>query len=111
AVGRWRGPTRTALAGATLVVAVGFVASQAWPPAGDAYRLTLGIAQWPAAAIIALSNGATIPPIVPVVAVADAEDLVALPVLAVTWWVGSRRVARSKAPAPAPADPASGGGR
>ena len=94
AVGRWRGPSRPVLAVAILVVGVAFAAVQMWPPATDAYRIWLGLLQWPFAALAAIGAGSTVPPVRPVVAVADVEDLLALPALGVSWWVGSRRVSR-----------------
>ena len=94
ALGRWRGPSRRVLAIAIVVVGVAFAAVQVWPPATDTYRLGLGILQWPFATVAAVVSGSTVPALRPVVAVADVEDLLALPALAVSWWVGSRRVAR-----------------
>jgi hypothetical protein len=93
-VARWTGPSRRALAVAIAVIALGFAAVQLWPPATDAFRVGLGLLQWPLAAGVAVLSGASLPPVRPVVAVADVEDLFALPALAVSWWVGSRRVAR-----------------
>jgi hypothetical protein len=93
ALGLWRGPSRRVLAVAIIVVGVTFAAVQVWPPATDAYRLGLGLLQWPFAVLAAVVAGSTVPTVRPVVAVADVEDLLALPALAVSWWVGSRRVA------------------
>ena len=92
AAGSWTGPGRTALVVAIAVVAIGFTTSQVWSPAGDVYRLALGVLQWPFAVIGALVGGTATPPLRPVDAVADGEDLIALPALAITWWVGTRRV-------------------
>lgn len=89
--GRWEGPSPRVLAVAIVVVGIVFVAIQIWTPAADAYRWALGAAQWPFRALAALLAGAPSPGVVPVAVTADAEDLVALPALAVTWWVGRRR--------------------
>ena len=94
ALGRWHGPSRRVLAAAIVAVALGFTAVQVWPPATDAFRIGLGLLQWPVAAAAAVLAGAPLPEVRPVVAVADVEDLLALPALAVSWWVGSRRSSR-----------------
>lgn len=104
--GRWSGPSRRVLALAIVAVAVGFVAVQVWPPASDGYRVGLAILQWPFAALGALAGGSPLPPLRPVVAVADTGDLLALPAVAITWWVGSRRSA-----APAPVTPSAARGQ
>jgi hypothetical protein len=92
AVGRWRGPSSAVLAVSTVAVGLAFAAMQVWEPATDAYRWGLGAAQWPFRVVAAAFAGAPAPDIAPVTAVADAEDLVALPILAVTWWLGRRRI-------------------
>jgi hypothetical protein len=89
---RWHGPTASVLAVAIVVVGLGFAAVQVWAPASDAYDWALGAAQWPFRALAASLTGAPTPGVDPVVATADAEDLLALPALAVTWWVGRRRI-------------------
>jgi hypothetical protein len=94
-VGRWRGPSALVLGVAAVIVGVGFAALQVWPPATDLYRVGLGALQWPVAALLAALSGAPTPGLAPVVAVADAGDLIALPVMAVTtWWLARRRSAR-----------------
>jgi hypothetical protein len=97
-LGRWSGPSARALAVAIAVVGVGFVLVQVWPPATDAYRGAMALAQWPFRALGSILAGGAVPDLAPVRAVGDAEDLLALPALAVSWWVGSRR---SAGPAPA----------
>ena len=91
ALAHWNGPSRQALAVAIAVVGVAFTLVQVWPPATDAYRTGLGLLQWPFAAFAAIVGGSPVPPVRPIVSVADVEDLAALPALAVSWWVGSRR--------------------
>jgi hypothetical protein len=90
--GRWHGPTMSVLVVAIIAVGLGFAAVQVWDPASNAYEWALGTAQWPFRAFAAVLVGAPSPSITPVVATADAEDLLALPALAVTWWVGRRRI-------------------
>ena len=94
--GRWAGPSMRVLGIAIVAVGIGFAAVQVWPPATDLYRWGLGIAQWPFLAVAAVLSGAAVPGIAPVQVVADAEDLLALPALGLTWWVGRRRVARRR---------------
>jgi hypothetical protein len=91
-VGRWRGPSRTVFVVAIVAVGLVFAAVQVWEPATEAYRWGLGALQWPFRALAAFLTGATVPALLPVVATADAEDLLALPALALTWWVGRRRL-------------------
>lgn len=91
-LGRWSGPSRRALLAAMTAVAVGFIAIQLWPPATDGYRVGLGIVQWPFRALLALVGGDAVPAVTPVLAVGDAFDLLALPALGVTWWLGRRRL-------------------
>lgn len=90
--GRWQGPTRSVLAGAIVAVGLGFAAVQLWDLASDAYGWVLGAAQWPFRAVAAVLMGIPAPGVAAVIATADAEDLLALPALAITWWVGRRRL-------------------
>ncbi|HEV8280309.1 MAG TPA: hypothetical protein VGQ02_00495 [Candidatus Limnocylindrales bacterium] len=90
--GRWHSPTRSVLVIAIIAVGLGFAAVQVWDPASNAYGWALGAAQWPFRAFAAVLVGNPPPSIGPVVVTADAEDLLALPALAVTWWVGRRRL-------------------
>ncbi len=101
AVGRWRGPSLTVLALSIAVVGLGFAAVQVWEPATDAYRWGLGAAQWPFRVLVAAVTSASPPGVVPVLATGDSEDLIALPTLAITWWLGRRRI-REALPAVAP---------
>ena len=93
--GHWPGPSGRVLVGSIALVAVGFVALQLWPPATDAYRVGLGIVQWPFRALLALVGGDAVPAVTPVLAVGDVFDLLALPALGVTWWLGRRRLVRA----------------
>jgi len=85
------GPSRTVLVAAVIVVGVGFALSKSVPLAADAYRIGLGILQWPFAAVAALVGSARVPGVVPVEFVADPTDLFCLPALAVSLWIGWRR--------------------
>jgi len=89
--GRWAGPSSRVLAVAMIIVGVAFVSVQVWAPATDLYRWGLGAAQWSLHALASFVAGTPPPNAVPVDMTADAEDLLALPALAVTWWVGRRR--------------------
>lgn len=91
-LGRWRGPSKTVLAVSISVVGLAFAAIQVWEPATEVYRWGLGVAQWPFRALAAALTGAPSTSVVPVVATGDAEDLVALPALGITWWLGRRRI-------------------
>jgi hypothetical protein len=90
--GRWRGPTASVLVVAIVAVGLVFAAVQVWEPASEAFSWMLGAGQWPFRAFVAAVSGASSPTVAPVVATADAEDLLALPALAVTWWMGRRRL-------------------
>ncbi len=92
--GRWVGPSRFALGAALVVVGIGFAAIQIWQPATDAYRVGLGVLQWPFAVLASIVNGGALPGVVPVTATPDVTDLVALPALAIAWWIGKRRSGR-----------------
>ena len=90
--GRWHGPTTSFLAVAIVVVGLEFAAIQAWEPASNAYGWVLGAAQWPFQAAAAVLTGTPAPSVAAVVGTADTEDLLTLPALAITWWVGRRRL-------------------
>jgi len=92
--GRWRGPSMTVLVAAIAIVGAGFAATQVWPAASEAYAVGLGLLQWPFRAIAAWLGGEPGVSAVPVVAVADAEDLLALPALLIPWWMGRARARR-----------------
>jgi hypothetical protein len=92
AVGRPWGPSRTAVLSAIVLAGLAFAAIQVWEPASEAFRVGLGVLQWPFRALGAWAAGGTIGAPVPVAAVADAEDLLALPALAAAWWAGRSRL-------------------
>jgi hypothetical protein len=76
---------RRALAAALGLVGAAFVAVQLWSPADAAYEVVFGAARWPLDALVGLVAGEGAPPLAPVEHWADAEDLLALPALAVPW--------------------------
>jgi hypothetical protein len=94
--GTWRGPTGLALAAACLATGLGYALVELVPAGADLYRVGWGILQWPAAALMALASGASPPSLVPVQAVSDPLDLLALLALAIPWWVGRRRIGASE---------------
>ncbi len=89
--GGWTGPPGSVLGRAIALVGIGFVAIQVWQPAIDAYRIGLGVLQWPFAVFASVVSGGAIPGVVPVVSTPDGTDLFALPALAVAYWIGRRR--------------------
>ena len=91
AAGRWRGPRMLTFVATCLVTAVGYAAVELVPAAADAYRVGWGAMQWPGSAIGALADGRGLPAIVPVSAVADPFDLLALAALAVPLLIGRGR--------------------
>jgi hypothetical protein len=84
----------TVLGVALAIVGIGFAATQVWPAASEAYAVGLGMLQWPFRVIVAWGAGTPGVGAVPVVAVADAGDLLALPALVIPWWMGRARAAR-----------------
>ena len=89
--GRWNGPSLSVIVLACVATGIGYAAVEMYPPAADAYRYGLGALQWPASAVIALLDHQHLPPLVPVLAVADPYDLLALPFLAIPLLLGLPR--------------------
>jgi hypothetical protein len=73
---------------AVLATAFGFAAVKLWPAAADVYRVALGYSQWPFGAVASLPD---LPPVRPVLLVADSSDLIALPAIAVPLLIVLRR--------------------
>lgn len=94
-LGRWLGPSRTWLSVAAALVGLGFAAVKLIPEAEAAWELGLGIVQWPATALGDVMAGRSVLPVRPVVSVADATDLVALPAIWLAHAIGLGRVARA----------------
>lgn len=65
---------------------VAFAAIKLWQPATDVGGWAFGIARWPLDALASWS----LPELHPASVVRDPTDLLALPALAVSWWVHSR---------------------
>lgn len=88
---RWVGPSVRPMLGACLLVGTAYAAVELVPLATDLYRWTWGALQWPGASALALAEGGRLPAVVPVRAVADPADLLALPVLLVPIVIQARR--------------------
>lgn len=87
-------PTLMPMVAAGLAVGAAYGAVELLPAGAELYRWTWGALQWPVAALIATAAGQPAPGIVPVLAVADPLDLLALPALAVPFAVQARRAER-----------------
>ena len=70
---------------------------QIWGPAADFYRTGLGWIQWPFRFAIWGAEGPT-----PVHHTADPNDLLALPALALSWWLASRKPTKERGAADPP---------
>lgn len=94
-VGRPWGPSVRTGVGAALLVGAVFAAINLMVPAADAYRVILGVVQWPFAAIASLVGSGTVPPFRQVTFVRDPGDLVTMPALllpiALARWRGKQR--------------------
>ena len=85
---------RDLLAGCIAATGLGFTAVKLWQPATTLCEFVLGALQWPFG-VLATGEFA---PITPVDVVRDPTDLLALPALAITWWIGRGVVPRCVAP-------------
>jgi hypothetical protein len=74
-----------------LATAAAFAAIKAFAPATEAFRWSLGLLQWPLQALACLLHGASVHGPVPVHAVTDPTDLLALPFVALAAAVAWRR--------------------
>ncbi|MFY1825722.1 hypothetical protein ACN47A_07405 [Myxococcus fulvus] len=88
----------------TCVVLTGlvFTAIKVLEPAAEAWRWGLGGLQWPVRAAWAALSERAVPGVAPVAHTMDVTDLLALPALGVSYWLGRERCARH-APARQPA--------
>lgn len=91
---RWR-PSLRVLSLCVVATGVVFAAVQVVPGAADAYRVALGWLRWPLEALLAVASGRELPAQFRVRHTPDLTDLLALPALAVPWWVGRRRAVLS----------------
>ena len=82
---------------ACMATGIGYAAVELIPAAADAYRYGLGALQWPASAILALLGSDPVPPLIPVLAISDPWDLLALSALIVPWRLGRARSTRTSA--------------
>ena len=89
--GRWNGPNVSVIGLACLATGIGYAGVEIYPPAADAYSYGMGALQWPASAVMTLLGDRQLPPLVPVLAVSDPYDLLALPFLAIPWLLGRAR--------------------
>lgn len=86
----WR-PSPRVLLHCSILTGIVFISIKTWTPALDAWRYSLAALQWPVREVWAMVSGRMLPPLIPVQAVRDPSDLVALPSLALAWWAGRRR--------------------
>jgi hypothetical protein len=77
--------------GPALATAAAFAAIKAFAPATEAFRWSLGLLQWPLQALASLLHGASVHGPMPVQAVTDPTDLLALPFVALAAAVAWRR--------------------
>jgi hypothetical protein len=91
---RWRGPSARVIALACMATGIGYAAVELLPPAAEAYRYGLGALQWLGSAVLALVTSDPLPPVVPVLAISDPWDLLALSALIIPWSVGRARATR-----------------
>jgi hypothetical protein len=84
--------SNVALAVGACVTVLGFAGAEVCGLGDAAFRHGLGALQWPFYALAALLRGDALPPARAVRATADLTDLVALPMVAVAFAIGRRRV-------------------
>ena len=84
-------PSLTVLSSMVVVCAVLFAAIKTNDQIGDFYRLAMGVARWPFRAAATWINGEKTPSVLLVKLARDPTDLMALPMVLVALWIGSRR--------------------
>ncbi len=82
---------RKLVLGCAIATGVVFAAVKTIGPAADAYRLGLGVLQWPFRALVALVRGDGLPAIAEVALTMDPTDLIALPALIIPVWLVAHR--------------------
>jgi hypothetical protein len=90
--GAWLAPSMRLMLAASLAVGSAYALVELLPAATDLYGWTWGMLQWPGATALALLGGHPLPGIVPVRAIADPFDLLALPCLAIPVLLQARRL-------------------
>jgi hypothetical protein len=83
-----RAASNRALAAAIAATCAVFGLCELWAPADTAYRVGLGVLQWPFFALATLVSEASLPALRPVQATMDPSDLFALTMAPVAWLVG-----------------------
>jgi hypothetical protein len=92
AVGRWRGPRPVPLAVAIAATAVVFVLVKTTDPGATAFGLVISGWQWLIASAVGLWSGSAVAMNGPAPVARDLTDLLALPALFVSAWIGRRRL-------------------
>lgn len=75
---------------ALVLAGLGFAAVKLLPWAAEIYGYALGSIRWPAHTAASLINGGGVATVSPAVVLADRTDLIALPMLWLSWWSGRR---------------------
>jgi hypothetical protein len=100
-IGRWTGPSRRALPVAVAITAVAFFLVKATDAGASAFGWLLSFGQWLPAWLIGLVSGHESQMGEPAPITNDATDLIAMPLLLVATWIGSRRNHGSVSSSPA----------
>jgi hypothetical protein len=84
-------PSVTVLSASVALTALAFAAVKLHPAAAGAFGFASVLLQWPVRVIAAIIGGDVLPALQPGIVVQDPTDLVALPMVLVSLWIGSRR--------------------
>lgn len=84
-------PSFRLLAACTGATLIGFTAIQINAPSAEAVGRLLGLLQWPLPALQHLVQGTQAPPLYTTVLTPDPTDLLTLPALALSLWIGRQR--------------------
>ncbi|MCB9677400.1 MAG: hypothetical protein H6737_19995 [Alphaproteobacteria bacterium] len=93
-------PRRSALIACAVATGLVFGSTNLFEWAADAYRVGLGVLQWPFRALFAALVGADVPGLATVRLTQDPTDVLAVPFVAVAVAVGWRRATPPEAPSP-----------
>jgi hypothetical protein len=80
-------PGSAALLASVVIAAAVFTLIEVVPIGADAYRWGLGLAQWPIRAMVAATQGAPLPDLLPVRLTSDVTDLLTLPAAGLILWL------------------------